>query len=395
MEHVMNIGKREMSALLVLVTLIASAGQRATSAEREANHGEFNYTGDVVVLPLTEQNMQPRVAVDIGDGEQYEFIVDTGASVNVIDSHIAEEQGYEVIAETEIGAPGGPQIPANIVKVPIAHVGDATIIDAEFVTMDISGFSRGMTQGVLGLGLFRDHLLTFDQSAGEIRVSRESLSADDQGVLPYDEFSELIQIDVDIAGIRVASHIDTGAMGSFMLPDDKADSLPLQAPPESGGKARLVGGSREIKHAKLDGTIQFAGLSYEDPKIAFMKPAPEYGNIGSRVLGELVVSVDQKNHLIGFQKSTNKVAATSGNKPRRLGVGFQGMPGGSILTIASVEPGSLGEQAGFAEGDILLSLNDKPTEQYDMPELGHLIGGATPLSFSIERDGVLKTIEVP
>ena len=47
----MRIEKREMSALLVLATLIASAGQSATSAEREANHGEFNYTGDVIGQP--------------------------------------------------------------------------------------------------------------------------------------------------------------------------------------------------------------------------------------------------------------------------------------------------------------------------------------------------------
>jgi len=362
---------RVISVLLALATLGVAGGQGAIAEEQLPNSGEFIFDGDAIVLPLVQQEGQPMVVVDFGDGEKYKFIVDTGASVNVLDSRIAEEQGYEVIGEIEIGAPGGPQIPANIVTVPIARIGGASIKEAEFVVMDVDGFSRGMTQGVIGMGLFRDYLLTFDQSGGRITVA------------------------VDVAGTQVASHIDTGAMGSFMMPGDMTGSLPLQAAPTAGPKARLVGGERDIKMAQLDGAIQFAGFRYENPKIAFMNPSPGYGNIGSRVLGELVMSVDQKNHLIAFRKPAHKVAAVSDNKPRRLGVGFRGVPGGSTLTISTVDSGSLGEKAGFSSGDVLLQLNGKATEQYDMSELGTLFRSSAPLTFDIERDGVSKTIRIP
>jgi len=386
---------RVISVLLALATLGVAGGQGAIAEEQLPNSGEFIFDGDAIVLPLVQQEGQPMVVVDFGDGEKYKFIVDTGASVNVLDSRIAEEQGYEVIGEIEIGAPGGPQIPANIVTVPIARIGGASIKEAEFVVMDVDGFSRGMTQGVIGMGLFRDYLLTFDQSGGRITVARENLSTDDPAVMPYNDVSGHIQIDVDVAGTQVASHIDTGAMGSFMMPGDMTGSLPLQAAPTAGPKARLVGGERDIKMAQLDGAIQFAGFRYENPKIAFMNPSPGYGNIGSRVLGELVMSVDQKNHLIAFRKPAHKVAAVSDNKPRRLGVGFRGVPGGSTLTISTVDSGSLGEKAGFSSGDVLLQLNGKATEQYDMSELGTLFRSSAPLTFDIERDGVSKTIRIP
>jgi len=125
-----------------------------------------------------------------------------------------------------------------------------------------------------------------------------------------------------------------------------------------------------------------------------MTPSPGAGNIGSGILADYIVSIDQKNHLIAFREPADGGLAASNNKPRRLGVRFKGMPGGKILTIASVNPGSLGELAGLAAGDVLLTLNDKPTDQYDMPELGALFGSRAPLKFDVERDGEAKIIEI-
>jgi hypothetical protein len=380
---------------LVVVSLTAIGGQSSIARDSAADIGEFNFAGDAVVLPLVKGAMHPMVVVDFGDGGQHSFIVDTGAGVNVIDISIAESQGYEVVGETEIGAPGGPQIPATIVKVPLVHVGDATIVDAEFVTMDVNAFSGGMTQGVLGVGLFHDYLVVFDLGGGHITISQDSLSAGEPGVVPYNGEDAQIEIDVDVAGMRVATHIDTGAMAGFTLPAELMASLPLKEAPVSGRKARFVGGERDIKMAQLDGNIQFAGLDYENQNIAFMSPSSGHGNIGGRILGDLVVSIDQRNHLIAFQKSGRDVIAANDNKPRRLGVQFRGMPGGSVLTIGRVDQGSLGEEAGFLAGDVLLTLNDKPTEQYGMSDLRTLFGSTEPLKFDIERDGVSKTIQIP
>ena len=93
--------------------------------------------------------------------------------------------------------------------------------------MDIDGFSRGSMQGVLGMGLFREYLLTFDLGQGRITVSRESLSAGDPQVLSYEGHGGHIQIELDVAGTVITSHIDTGAMGTFMLPGETLSSLPI------------------------------------------------------------------------------------------------------------------------------------------------------------------------
>ena len=196
--------------------------------ESIAEPGQLEFAADSLTLPLTERGMHPKVIVDMGDGKKHKFVVDTGASVNVLDSAIAEVLGLEVVGEMQIGAPGGPQIPGKIVRMPLAHVGGATILNAEFVTMDLAKFSGGAMQGVLGMGLFRDYLLTYDYGRNEIQVTRDSLSAEEPGVMPYTDVSGHIQIDMDVAGTTLATHVDTGSMVGFTLPIEMKESLALK-----------------------------------------------------------------------------------------------------------------------------------------------------------------------
>jgi len=389
----MKYATNKTATVLALMAVLTTSAHSSIARESDAAIGELKFTGDTLVLPLKKHAMHPRLNVDFGDDVAHEFIVDTGASVNVIDTTIAEKLGFEVVGETEIGAPGGPQIPAKIVKVPLAQVGGATIVDAEFVTMDVLGFSGGTTHGVLGTGIFSDYLLTFDRKAGHIELSRGSLSANEPGVLSYDPSNSQVEIEMDVAGRTVAAHIDTGSMGKFMLPGEIMASLSLQES-RMAGKARLVGGNRDIKHAQLNGSIQFAGFEFKNPQVAFMTPSPGAGNIGSGILADYVVSIDQKNHLIGFRKQAGAGVATNDNKPRRIGVGFRGAPGGTVLTVASVSPDSLADKAGLVAGDVLLKLNERPTEQYEMSELRTLFGSNEPLKFDVERDGEAKTVEI-
>lgn len=383
-----------VSAVLALIVVAALGSQSSVARESSATIGDFTFDGDAVVLPLVKNSTHPKVVVDVGDGEHYEFIVDTGAGVNVIDSSIAESQGYEVVGEMEIGAPGGPQIPGKIVRVPLIRVGDATIENAEFVTMDVIGFSGGMTQGVIGIGTFSDHLVEYYIRGGQITVSKGSLSADKVGVIPYDGSKGQIEIEVDVAGTIVPTHIDTGSMGGLMLPGEMAASLPLIEAPMSGGKARLVGGERDISHAQLAGNIQFAGLKYENLTVSFMTPSSGSGNIGGRILGQLVVSIDQKNHLIGFEKRLHDKAVVKTDKRRRLGIQFSGRSNIDSMTIGRVDEGSLGEKAGLLAGDALLTINGKPVGDYGMPALAALFGGSEALRIEVEREGETQLIEI-
>jgi predicted aspartyl protease len=381
-----------MAGLLALVALLAS--NSSVARDSDADIGEVTFAGEQTLLQLQEKEVHARLTVDLGDGEEYVFLVDTGASVNVIDTTVAESLGYEVVGETEIGAPGGPQIPSKIVSVPTAHIGDTTISGAEFVTMDILGFSGGRMHGVIGVGLFSDYLVTFDRGAGHIKLSRAALSSEQHGVVAYDPADSQIEIGITVAGKPAVAHIDTGSMGEFMLPGDMMASLPLEKS-DSTMKAKLVGGERDIQFAELQGSVEFAGMEFVKPNVAFMTPSTGSGNIGSGILSNYVVSIDQKNHLIAFQEPADGGVAAEANKPRRIGVQFKGAPGASELGIAAVGPGSIGEQAGLLANDVLLGINGNSMQHYNMHELGALFGSKETLQLEIRRDGELVSIEIP
>ena len=380
---------------LILVTVLITIGSVSLAAEQEPELGQLQFSGESLVLPMNVRTGHPLVIVDLGDGGEHQFVVDTGAGVNVIDAAIAESLGFEVVGELDIGAPGGAKITGNIVKAPDMQIGDAIVKGAELVTMDLNTFSGGTMQGVLGLGVFRDHVLTYDYGESEIRVTRGTLSAGAPGVMPYSDVHGHIQIDIDVDGKTLATHVDTGSMVGFTLPIEMKDSLALSPAGQSTTRARVVGGNRNVTLGQLEGNIVFAGSTYEKPNVGFMDPSPGYGNVGARVLSDFVVSIDQKNHLIQFVKSKHKKAAAAAGSPRRLGVQFRGMPGGSTLEIGSVQPGSLGEQSGLLPGDVLTKLNDTPAEEYDMQSLGALIRSDKPLVLEVDRDGKTEIIEIP
>jgi predicted aspartyl protease len=415
----MNLFKTLFPAFLVTVLLSVVTTEQVDAQQMMdpadlPEMGEFYFEGEQVVLPLLGKFGHPRVTVDLGDGEEYTFIVDTGASVNVLDTGVAKRLGFAVTGQMEIGAPGGAQVPGDIVMVPLAHVGSAEIRDAEFVTFDVATFSMGMTHGVLGLKLFREFVLTYDQSNGEIRVSRGELSPDVPGVLSWANNNGHINVELDVAGTSVTAHIDTGSMGEFMLPAEIMGEIPLKAEPKEGPKARMVGGQRETTMAQLDGTASFAGHSFQDPGLVFMSPSTGYGNIGMGVMGEMAVSIDQQNHLISFIRENTEPRVVSGSGSgnpkmvrkggpvvanqqggkRSVGVMFQGFGGMGELKIANVVPGSLAESAGLMPGDKLIAINDQKIGDYEMADLGELFGSSKPLHIEVDREGALKTFKI-
>ncbi len=367
---------------------LAAHDARADAAAPDVAMLEFD--GDELVVPLDERAVHPIALVGIGDDATYRFVVDTGAEVNVIDTSLAED--YPIIGETAVGAPGGAQVAVNIVRVPEMRIGNGVLRDAEFVTLDIRTMTGGLMDGVIGMGSFQELLLTFDRGQNRIHVAREALSPGDAGTMPYSDTGGHIHIDVDVAGTPVATHIDTGSMAGFTLPVELMEELPLMDDSGVPSSARLVGGARNVQRARLDGSIVLAGARYENPMVGFMDPSPGYGNIGSAVLRDFAVSIDQRNRLIRFRQNAAETSADSA--PRRLGVEFRGQPGGD-LTVGNVESGSLGEEHGVQPGDVVVAVNGKATGDYDIQDLGALIRGSDPLTLEIRRDGNPVTIEIP
>ena len=70
------------------------------------------------------------------------------------------------------------------------------------------------------------------------------------------------------------------------------------------------------------------------------------------------------------------------------------MQGSGSLTVAAVMPGSLAEISGLQSGDVLVAVNDKATDDYEMSELGAIFRSNDALMIEVDRDGEAVTVEI-
>ena len=339
------------------------------------------------------------VEVRVGEAGPYRFLIDTGSRVSLIDRGIASELGLRTTGSTTVGAPGGAPVEADVVAAPILHVGELSARAVRMVTLDLVGMTGGTIQGVLGMELFDDVLLTLDPTHDVVVLSRGSLVPGDPDVIRFDPSSDGIDVPMMVAGTRVVAHLDTGSPGGITLPRDLMESLPLTSDSGRTGTAGMVGGNRSIETRQLRGVVQVGALEFRDPRITFLDPSPPYGNIGSQLLDGLVVAIDRRSGLLSLRRPEGATpdpamsVPPASRPPRRLGVRFGG-PGGSLSAIVAVDPGSLGERAGFRPGDVVVRLNGRPMSDYDVSALGDLIRGTAVLTWELDREGERVTIVV-
>lgn len=358
----------------------------------------LHFVGESVRLAMPQTGGRSIVDVMIGENGPYAFFIDSGSSVTVIDSGIAETLSPEVVGRVPIGAPGGATVDADRVAMPTFSAGDLTVEDATALVLDIATMTGGVMEGILGMDLFGEFLLSLDPSHERATILRGTLPPDAPGVVQAEGDDGSLIFPVDVAGQTVMAHIDHGSPSGLTLGIELLESVPTLG--EGGGQmtAGMVGGTRTVHSHTLDGVFRFAGMEFENPRIGFMDPSPGTANIGSQILNGLVTTLDHRTRRIAFVRADPAPAAsrqTSRRGPRQLGIQFQRTPDGAFSTIAAVLPGSLGEELGFKTGDTPLTINGRPMSEFDMAALQGLVGGGLPLRWELERNGERVVIEVP
>ena len=394
--------KYSLIARLLIGGLAVVSCTACVKIEPEPNQiGDHLYfVGDSVRLSTNSDGAHAFVTAFVGSKHPLNFIVDTGSPVNVIDREIAETMGLQKIGEKEVLSGGVEPLTADIVVVPKVTVDGLTIKNAEFLTMELSAMSRGQLQGVLGMTLFDQSMITFDPANDRIVVSQAELTAGDAGVIAYDKDAQSgFRIEAEVVGQPVTMNLDTGAPSRFTFPLALSATIPLQGSLRDGPVAQLVGGQRSIQLGTVDGEIRLGEIKYDNPQVAFIDPSTTHGNIGNAVLRDLVLSIDQRNGLLQLQKSpakkvTHVVAAENAGEPRRLGMQLRSTPAGTPPTVTMIEPGSLSERAGFKVGDVLVSVNGQSMQELDFNEQRTLFSSGTPLRFVAERTGEPIIVEI-
>ena len=244
------------------------------------------------------------VNVMINGKGPYKFLFDTGAGDTSIDKSLAEELKLVVTGKSSIGDPQNPEAySADEVKIPRIEMGDIVFKNAKALSYDLSQiFGAKSFRGVIGMPLFADSLLTVDYPNNRISISRGSLPAPNgKDIFAFEMADGNFSTKMTIAGKTSDIVIDSGSTGGFTVPKKLADELPWETTPVEIGRARTVNNRFAIYGAKLNGTINIGGVTFDHPKVAFNEVLP-VGTLGYDVLKDFTITIDQKNLRMRFTR---------------------------------------------------------------------------------------------
>jgi len=348
-----------------------------------------------VVVDLEMEKGRPVISALVNGKGPFRFILDTGAATTVLNADFARKLKLKSTGTTRIGDPSNPTaIEAAIHTIDKLAMGGLTFSRVSAVSWDDKAIQHGIGDvcGVMGFPALADYVVTFDFPGRKLRLSKLPLTAAD-GSVPYTTNGENIPtIDVDAAGERVETHIDTGNAGEISLPRRLAKSFTFSGEPRSA-RARTASGEFEVLIARIDGEITIAGQTIRDPTVHF-NDRFKWGNIGSGLLSRFVVSIDQQNRRIRLTPSgtsppqpVRRVVAAPGGDPSRKRYGIlAAVSSAGPMEVHGTIPDSIAEKAGLKKGDIILRINGQEVADLEMEQRGELLR-ASPVTMVIQRDG--------
>jgi hypothetical protein len=263
-------------------------------------------TGATELSMLSTENVLLEVRID-GQGP-YRFALDTGAAGGGrISSALATKLGLEVIGHAMAGDPSGKNREMiEVVEAGTLTVGDATFSKVHLLIRDLPA-APGQTapefDGILGIGLFQDHLLTLDYPAKRVRIEKGELPpADGSEVLDFENRRGIPSVKLQVGDLEVAADVDSGNMrGELVLPASYIPKVALEKEPVVAGRGRTGFNEFEIKQAPLKGSVRIGAQSVERPLVDFVEIFP-HANVGHAFLKRFAVTIDQKNHRIRFRR---------------------------------------------------------------------------------------------
>jgi len=258
-------------------------------------------------LPMEDIGGRPLVEAGIDGKGPYRFILDTGASITVVDSDLRTELG--------LSAPHGAATTApeegigGTVRIGELRVGKAVLrgVVAAFAPIGHMFPGASAPRGVLSASSFPGCLLVLDYPSKRIVIRKGELPpADARSVFQYTEEHILPNVPVRIAGTEVRVHVDTGSPGALTVPTRYMKELPLASEPAKMGQARTPGGEFTIWTAEVKGGIELGQFKLDLHGVEFSDvnpiPGQVVGNIGYRVLKRFVVTLDSKNRRVRFEE---------------------------------------------------------------------------------------------
>jgi hypothetical protein len=264
---------------------------------------------------------QPIVPVSVNGGPAVPFVVDTGASIHVIDSGIARRAGIADGPSTPLAGGGQTVVGASFVNGVKLETGGLAW-SGQRAAVSSLGYPDGKHfAGLLGAPVLKQYTVRFAFQARRLRLVEPSTYQPPSGavVLPFELQEDLpivrATIDTGAGSIEARLMVDTGAATFVDLNRPFVDA--------HGLLAAIPDASSSDRPAALDGTAPFlygtgrrvtlGGLAFDKPRLGLSRAQSgssarreRDGIIGNDLVGRFDMTVDYSRRVILLERPSQR-----------------------------------------------------------------------------------------
>ena len=259
-----------------------------------------------VEVPMQTADGMPTVEVMVNGQGPFVFGFDTGAQAGPrIDASMVEKLKLKSTGQVQATDPSRRNVQTSeTYKLDSVVIGGLSLTDVTVASRNYQNSPRPIkVDGILGLNLFADYLVTLDFPAKKLRLDKGELpKSDGAEVLDYKNEAGIAQVELTVGDKKIKAHLDTGnAIGAFVFPTAFAEKLNFAGEPRVVGRARSATGDMEIKQVQVKDMIKLGHHEFPDATIVF--PAlSDIGNVGVKTLGQFIITFDQHNERVRIKR---------------------------------------------------------------------------------------------
>lgn len=320
-----------------------------------------------VEVEMLRYNRLPMIEAMVNGQGPYRFVVDTGAAGVVLKEKLAKKlelptpPGMAEGMRIKVRAPGSAGLPASLFYIDSLTVGKVKIGGIWTIAMELP-FGDGM-DGVIGMDVFNDCLLTYDYPNDRMSFTRGELpSVNDRDVLSYSNPrmpNTHPEIELKIDGEPIRFMIDTGLRGWFAMSEKAIEGWQVIQGPASGEMGMSAAGLIPSEVSRIDNTISAGDFSVRKPIVRTISGNLAANVVGTFFLENFKVTFDAKNKRIGLAGPAEK--SVTPKSLRSLGFGLKNE--GDQMLVWYVHPESHASKIGIQADDLILTINGQPARE--------------------------------
>ena len=267
-----------------------------------------------IEIPFDFHVKQPIVQVSVNGSSPLPFVIDTGASINVVDAGLLDSvmKGASVTARGPISGGGQGTVPSQNVSGLTFAIGSSSWADQRAVAVPLGYPKTKHYAGLIGAPILTRYVVQFDFAKSVMRLIDPASYQAPQGsvTLPLELLENLpiVHVTIDAGGGAIDARLmlDTGASQfvelnrPFVDEHRLVESMPdaAAADRQAGigtpapfliGKARVVFGGRPFEAARVGLSRATSGSSSRNDKD---------GIVGNDLLRNFLVTIDYRRRAL-------------------------------------------------------------------------------------------------